>query len=180
MLLSENSVKPKLLVPVKDKQCVERFCAWLSANPQAWNAEVMLVHVLEPNWFNDIPYSPLSAMRLLDQQDQVTAEVQREFDALTGSVQKRFPDSLISALVVTKVSDTGTAIVDVAKEWHANCILMFCSSKSPIRELLCGRLSTRILRSASCAVQVIQRPDEQHASPNRFRFPPRGRFDLPI
>lgn len=180
MLLNENSAKPKLLVPVKDKQCIERLCAWLSANPQVWNAEVMLVHVLEPNWFNDIPYSPLSAMRLLDQQDQVTAEVQREFDALTARVQKRFPDSLISAFVITKVSDTGTAIVDVAKAWHVNCILIFCGSKSPIRELLCGRLSTRILRSASCAVQVIQSPDEQYASTAPFRVSPRRRFDLPI
>lgn len=163
MIMDESSVRPKLLVPVKDGRCIERLSAWLSANPQVWNAEIMLVHVLEPNWFNDIPYSPLNALQLLDHQEKVTAEVQREFDALTGSVRKRYSDLSISAYVITKTFDTGTAITDLARKWGASCILVFCNSMSPMRKFVGGRLSCQILRSANCVVQVIQSPQEAPA-----------------
>ncbi len=176
----ENSVRPKLLVPVKGSQSICRLTTWLSANPQVWNAELRLIHVLEPQWLNDIPYSPLQALRRLDEQDRVIAEVQREFNALAVTVQNQFSNSLISAHVVNGISDPGAIIVDFADRWHVNCILIFRSHQGPIREFLRGRLISRILRSATCAVQVIQSPQEHVHKKDQFTVRFFRRFNVTV
>lgn len=159
--------KSRILIPVRDAECVERFASWLESNPQFWNAQVKLVHILRPLWFDDLPYSATQAMRLVDEQAEISAETRREFIAVASTkIERKYSDILVSVHVTDGHLD-GETFSALAEDWSADFILVFCRKKGVLEEFLFGhRLASKIISTARCPVYIIKEPRESKSAAN--------------
>lgn len=169
----EENLEPKrrLLVPVKNVRTRERFCAWFASNAQFWSAEIRILSILEPLWFRDIPFSAQQAHRLLDEQAPITAQALQELVCYCQELRNTFPGISVSADVVESHINAGT-VVDYARQWEADSILLLHTRKGAIQEFLENSLSARILRDADCMVHVVQTPSVPTRTRQRTRHQP--------
>jgi hypothetical protein len=154
---------------VKDDRTKERFRHWLSTNAQFWSAEVRLVSILEPLWFRDIPYSAAQARRTINEQGYITAQACRDMAIYCQEVRNDFKGICLSYDVLEGHINAGT-IVDYARNWHSDCILLLSSKKNTLQELLRLSIPAQVLRAAECMVLVVQASGDQkaiHQVPNR-------------
>ncbi len=162
--------RQRLLVPVKDDRTKDRFSQWLSMNAQFWNAEIKILSILEPLWFNDIPYTAARAHQLVDEQSIITAQVRRDRATYCEKLRKSFEGICLSS-DVCEGHVNATTILDYARNWQADCILLLSTKKNPLRELLRLSLAAQVLREADCMVLVIQAPDSQKPGQIERRHP---------
>lgn len=148
----------RIVVPVRDTWCIDELAIWLAANPQHRSAKLDLVHAVRPKWVDDIPFSALQANRMIDEQEQISAERQREFMALASRLMRRYPELALSVRVLENQFES-EAIVEFAAEVESSFILMFCRTKGPIRQFFgANRFSRQIMQSAKCPVHIVQLP----------------------
>ncbi len=166
MTSSEQEVRRKrLLVPVKDERTEERFCHWLAANAQFWNAEIRLFSIVEPLWFRSIPYTAAQAHQLLNEQAHITAQLRQALAIYSQEIRNRYRGICLTSDVSEGPVNANT-ILNYARSWPTDCILLLCSRQGVWSELLRFSLAMQILRSAECLVHVVQTPEQ----PTRARL----------
>lgn len=146
-----------IVVPVRDSWCIDQFFVWLTENPQFWASQIEMVHVIKPNWSDDIPYSGLQANRMIDEQEQISGVRQREFMVLAARLSRQYPELTVSVRVLEGKLESSQTIVDFADELRPSFILMFCRMEGPIRQFFgANRFSKQILRLARCPIHIVQ------------------------
>ena len=150
--------RTKLFIPIRRESCIERFSIWLAKNPIYWDSEVQFLHVMRPNWFDSIPYSASQAVRLMEEQESLTAAKRRELQAITKRIEERHPSLSITIQVQATRLD-GELIARLAREWNATFILVFAKHKTAIERLFGNQIINDTVSSSNCAVQIIQ-PEE--------------------
>lgn len=88
-------------------------------------------------------------------QIETNEEAQR---TATGATQ-RFRDLGFQALAVVAQGDPETAIIDHAKTWDANVIVVGSRDQSLIERLLVGSVSDRVVHHAPCSVLVVKQAE---------------------
>lgn len=150
----------KILVPVEDEQVGEMLVSWLEKNPESARCDLMLVHIVEPKWWTDMPYSGAAAVLMTDAHEEALANGKEMLLALSSRLAKSHPGVRISWQVLA-ASLEGKSISQVAIDWIADCILLFAKPKNGVRLFGGGGLIKQIIKSARCDVQVVQSVDLQ-------------------
>lgn len=159
--LEQNSVRQRLLVPIKDERTKNRFRRWLSTNAQFWSADIRLFSILEPLWFQDFPYSAAQTFQLMDDQANTTAQIHREMAIYCQDLRNKFQGICISS-DVCEGRINAESILDYARNWQADCILLLSTKKKQsFRNLLQPSLPAQVLRASDCMVLIVQIPDDQ-------------------
>ena len=65
----------------------------------------------------------------------------------------------LDAKAKTMSSDPRGALVDTAREWPADLVVVGSHGRSGLKKLLLGSVATHVVTHAACSVLVVKRPD---------------------
>ena len=135
----------KILIAV-DEQPVSVRAAEVGAElARALGGEVALIHVGDPGVIGDTGMSPA----------EFAARVKQESERLLAGFHERL--SLPAAAL--RFAETGVpaaTIVNAAKEWAADLIVIATHGRSGVSRALLGSVAEGVMRNAPCPVLVVR------------------------
>ena len=141
----------KILLATDDSKFSEAAADYLVGQLRPQDAEVRVLHVVEPSVISEPPqmskgYYP----ELEDQLPQAREVVDRAAKALSSA-----------GFRVTTSVETGDArsvILDDAAEWHADLIVLGSHGRKGLGRFLLGSVSEAVARHARCSVEIVRIP----------------------
>ena len=92
--------------------------------------------------------------------------VGRAAEEVSNRLQSRFPGWTIE--METPAGHAAAIILDRAKTWPANLIVVGTHGRSPFAKLILGSVSTKLIRDATCSVRVARAVSAWHQGPIRL------------
>lgn len=141
----------RILVAVDDSQFSADVLRAVVAQFPTQNAEIRIVHVLQPITAEPPPQMAAGyAPELEDQKQQArklvddcAAELAKAGFKVEGQVE---------------VGDIRERIIDLAAEWPADLIVLGSHGHSNFRRFLMGSVAESVARNAKCSVEIVRRP----------------------
>ncbi len=88
--------------------------------------------------------------------DAVNKEVSDQFQQLVDDVAARLKARGISAEGVVKEGNAGKVIIEEAKEWDADLIVVGAHGLSGLETLIMGNVARHVVDHAPCSVEVVR------------------------
>ena len=160
----------KILLAVDGSPCSK--LAIDSMATRTWPSDTIfkVITVLEPfhpelaGWHSG--YVPLAIEAQQERLDEAKALVEETATQLvlclkTDNADNQFTDS--SKPVATEVLEGNVKerIVECAREWHADMIVMGSHGRQGIEKLFLGSVSQAVLTEAPCSVEIVKRNTEK-------------------
>ncbi len=169
-----------ILLAIDDSKFSEAAVRAVAAQASR-DMKVWVLHVLEP------PSTLLGReMGGYEPEFEAVWKARREHaKALVAKVAERLRDSGLNATSILKEGDPKLRIIDLAKEWHADLIVLGSHGRKGLNRFLMGSVSEAVARHAPCSVQIVRIPTESthlSVSPNEMRKDvgvPRGSSQIP-
>lgn len=147
----------KILVAIDDSESSQTIFEQAVALAKANQAELMLLHVLEPydQTYPGDPYIgiPRAALQVYwsrwQEREQAGLERLRSLEATATAVG-------VVPEFTQSVGDPGRSICSLARTWNADLIVMGRRGLSGIKEFWLGSVSNYVLHHAPCHVLTIQ------------------------
>jgi|ERR1017187_9438829 nucleotide-binding universal stress UspA family protein len=140
----------RILMGVDDSQFTGDTLKAIVAQRRAENAEVLVLHVLQPQG----PTPPQMG-------SGYAPELEAENKA-AGALVERIAEELRSAGFKAdtriKVGDIREGILDSAAEWRADLILVGSRGQRGIQHFLLGSVAEFVARHAKCSVEIVRTP----------------------
>lgn len=156
----------KILLAIDGSKYSEAATRALASGFRTQDSEVLVLQVVEPLVFSTPPqmahgYAPEMAARLQDQLKQA-----RESVARTSEVLRNFGFKVDSLVAENEIR---TGILDIARDWHADLIVLGSHGGKGLRKFLLGSVAEFAARHAHCSVLVVRTPSDQSilTSPER-------------
>lgn len=148
----------KILLAVDGSKYSEAAAQMISGEFRAQSTELLVLQVVQPLVFATPPqmapgYAPEMAARLQDQMKQARESAARMAETLRKAGLKS--DSRVAD------SEIRTGILDVAKEWGANLIVLGSHGEKGLRKFLLGSVAEFVARHAHCSVLIVRTPPER-------------------
>ena len=89
--------------------------------------------------------------------EQARQELARHTDQLTAGVAERLRAAGLSAEAAVRDGDPRSAIVDEAKEWDADLIVVGSHGYTGLKRWLLGSVAQSVVSHAPCSVEVVRR-----------------------
>jgi len=115
------------------------------------NAEVLVLHVLEPVGPTPPQMDPAYAPEL--QGEKKTAH------DLVERIAKELRSSGFKAETAIEVGDIRESILDAASGWRANLIVVGSHGQRGVGRFLLGSVAEFVARHAKCSVQIVRMPE---------------------
>ena len=139
----------KILLAVDDSKYSQAAIQSVLQKVHPLDTEVRVLHVLEPileaQWSSHHVYGEIMAQRRQD----ATEIVKRAADSLTAVGFKLCSYALESG--IPKV-----VIVDEAKRWGADLIILGSHGRTGLDRFLLGSMSEAVARHAACSVEIVR------------------------
>ena len=147
----------KILLAIDGSKYSEAAAATVGSGFRAQDTEVLVLQVVEPLVFSTPPqmthgYAPEMAARLQDQLKQARESVTRAADGVRKvgfKVESRVMENEIR-----------TGILDAAREWQADLIVLGSHGDKGLRKFLLGSVSEFVARHANCSVLIVRTPSD--------------------
>ena len=110
-------------------------------------AEIAFIHVIEPELVN--------AADTGIQPDVFVAQAKETGRRLIEDFRKRLPPGT-AALEFLQVGKPATEIVDAAREWPADLVVIGSHGRGGIKRALLGSVAEHVMRQAPCPVLVVR------------------------
>lgn len=152
----------KLLLATDDSEFSEGALRAVISQYRPQQTEVRVLHVMEPiaMVLSDIasspgpgfyPAEPVELERLRkEQKKQASKLVETRSDELTGAEFK--------VETVICEGDPRVEIIDMAREWRADLIVMGSHGRKGLDRFLLGSVSEYVARHAHCSVEIVRLP----------------------
>jgi universal stress protein A len=151
----------RILVPIDFSHSSRKALDYAIDFARHHQAEIILIHVIEPLNYALPRYLPEPTVLLEDQRREASMQL-AEFEA---KVLKRYPHcrSEVHFGVVYQV------IVDVARKLGVDLIIIATHGRTGLAHLLMGSVAEKVLRMAACPVLSVRTlsPPASHARPER-------------
>lgn len=89
-----------------------------------------------------------NSKRLNARRDQAKALVSKTMETLRGAG--------LSVTPVLQEGDARSQIIDVAKDWHADLIVLGSHGRMDLQRFLLGSVSEAVVRHAHCSVEIVR------------------------
>ena len=150
----------KILVAIDDSPSSEAVFNSALGLAQAYQSEIMLLHVLAP----DAEDSPLSFAPMSMSYNPETIEVYQkewqEFESkclnMLQSYQEKAKDAGINAIIKQVNGHPAKTICSFAQEWNANLVIIGRRGHSMVNEILMGSVSSYVLHRVKTSVFIVQ------------------------
>lgn len=122
------------------------------------HAEVILLHVVaDYTYYSSLDYSPImgfdSFSNLGVLQTNTVTELQNAAEDYLNKTKRFLGDDTIRTVV--KDGDSGQAIINAAKEFEADVIVMGSHSRRGLEKILMGSVAEKVLRNSSLPLFII-------------------------
>lgn len=138
----------RLLVPVDGSEASLRATAWAAAYAARSGAELILLHVHDARGSETLALGSLDAAQIQEAERRIAGP---SFDKARARIGA---GTAVRTLV--SIGDPAAEIVALARREQASLIVMGSRGLSPVRELLLGSVSEKVIRHAHCAVTVVR------------------------
>jgi nucleotide-binding universal stress UspA family protein len=146
----------KILIALDYNPTAEKIADAGYALAKATNAEVILMHVVsEPTYYSSLDYSPImgySGFGTLDMLNDLNEFKKASQDFLEQS-KKHLGDERITILVGE--GDCADAILNAAKEWNVDTIVMGTHSRRGLDKILMGSIAEKVLHHSPVPLFII-------------------------
>lgn len=148
----------KVLLAIDSSKYSEAAAQMISSEFRVQGTELLVLQVVQPLVFSTPPqmapgYAPEMAARLQDQMKQAKESAARMAETLRKTGFKA--DSRVAD------AEVRTGILDVAKEWGANLIVLGSHGEKSLRKFLLGSVAEYVTRHAHCSVLIVRTPSER-------------------
>ena len=146
----------RILIALDYDPLAEKVAATGYTLAKALDATVLLLHVVvEPSYYSSVEYSPIMGFTGFSDADayQVNADLVKEAQRFLEESKKHLGDETIELSVVE--GDFADAIIDAARDFGADLIVMGTHHRKGLDKLLMGSLSEKILNTASIPLLTI-------------------------
>ncbi|MEL7450737.1 MAG: universal stress protein [Pseudomonadota bacterium] len=138
----------KTLVPVDGSEASCRAAAWAQKNAAATGSSVTLVHVFDMNAAETISMANKTREEIAD---RIAAHAAPSFDKAKAALSG---DDGVETLAV--VGNPAEEIIGIALKQNFDHIVIGSRGLTPIKEILLGSVSEKVLNRAHCAVTVVR------------------------
>jgi len=140
----------KIMVSLDGSESSMRALDFITSRPWAEDDQFMIVSVVEPD------KGDMSMAQAMTNPDEVFFA---NAEKLLANVKDKFDVSLNGHAVSTAVlsGPVVESLVDCAKEYSADLIVMGSEGRKGVSRLLLGSVAEGVLRSAPCSVQIVRR-----------------------
>jgi len=145
----------KVLIALDGSECSKNALDHVGGRPWQKDDVFLIVHVVEPIPVDiGIAYVPSA----YTQTDGVAAEAANK---LMEVAAKQLKEALPEHTVETKVAFgmVKNEIVDLAKSWPADLIVIGSHGRKGFNRLLLGSVAEEVLAAAPCSVEVVKHPE---------------------
>jgi nucleotide-binding universal stress UspA family protein len=144
----------KILLPIDDSEFSEAATNAVVALARPEDVEVKVLHVLEP------PSLLLGReMAAYDPEFEAVWKASREqAKALVTKTAERLQKAGLRVAPALEEGDPKSKIIDVAREWHADLIVLGSHGRSGLSRFLLGSVSETVVRHAHCSVAIVRLP----------------------
>lgn len=144
----------KILVAVEDSKFSEAAVNAVIAQYRAADMEVRVLHVLQPIAVTAPPqmaaeYAPELAPQAKDA-EKLVEQVAQKLRAAGIRVDSR-----------VMRGDVRASIIDMAREWHADLIVLGSHGRTGVTRFLLGSVAEFVARHAACSVEIVRLPAGQ-------------------
>jgi nucleotide-binding universal stress UspA family protein len=125
---------------------------------KSMNAQIILLHVVaDYTYYSSLDYSPImgfdSFSNLGVLQTNTVTELQNAAEDYLNKTKRFLGDDTIRTVV--KDGDSGQAIINAAKEFEADVIVMGSHSRRGLEKILMGSVAEKVLRNSSLPLFII-------------------------
>lgn len=133
--------------------------------------ELILVHALHLPDFN---YPMITPDLRADAQEEIKAQLRQEGEAILDEARKHLPADFSQVQRVHQIGHPVDVIVETARSTRSNLIMVGARGLGPMKELILGSVSHRVLMHAPCSTMIIKAPLTQL---RKILLPIEGRED---
>jgi nucleotide-binding universal stress UspA family protein len=143
----------KILFAIDDSKYSQASLQMVTSQNHPRKTTVRVLHVVEPM---NVAYYP----ELIPPYPMDFSDIQKKKVEAGRKLLERMTNKLRAAgFKVESSVRTGhvrTTIVDVAKKWHANLIVVGSHGRTGLAKLMLGSVSEYVARHATCSVQIVR------------------------
>lgn len=143
----DKKLGTKILLAVDDSEYSEAATHLAAAQMRPENAEVLIVSIMYPATDVEEQHSHLSHSRDIVQ--------------TAGQVLQHAGFKVETDVITVDEGDIRDAIIDIAKRWEADLIVVGSHGSHGMRHFLMGSVAENVVRHAPCSVLVV-RPSTRH------------------
>jgi nucleotide-binding universal stress UspA family protein len=142
----------KILVAVDDTKSTNDALLSISKQIRPENAEVRLVHVVQPISESTPPQMSPDFTPELEVEGKLAKD-------LLAQAEKTFRAAGFKTDTVLRKGDVRDSIVESAKEWHADLVVLGSHNHGGIHRFLLGSVAESVARHAPCSVEIVRNPN---------------------
>lgn len=155
----------KILVPTDFSADASAALAYAQDFAKPNQAEILLVHVIEPIYYAtpaDMYVSTPNLTAILDEQRAVA----KEQLAQTVAQLKR---QGIACRALLEVGSPAQAIVDLAQRRKAGLVIMATHGRTGLAHMVMGSVAEKVVRTATCPVLTVRAGTKRRAAPRKAK-----------
>lgn len=146
----------KILLAIDGSKCSEAAAESLIKNYRPEGVEVLVFHAVETTRLMPTTYGfgtgPVFAQDFL----QIAEQWKTEGQKLVAGIAKRLQAAGFTASTAVEEGDARELVLDRAREWKPDLILVGSHGKKGIDRFLLGSVSEAVARHATCSVQIVR------------------------
>ncbi len=149
----------KILAPVDFSECSEHALDYALALAQLFEAELVLLHVVE------LPFLPSYSMAGVP---DLSLPVEQLEETGRQRMEKMLEECRESYPRVEADIRTGAPfveVIDFARENEMDLVVMGTHGRSGLKELLIGSVAEKVVRKAPCPVLTVRHPEQSFEMP---------------
>ena len=142
----------KVLVAVDELACIHPVTEFIRQHRWTEEVHISIVHVIAPIMF-DYPMGayPLLLESVQHESELVSKQILDEARTRLSGVRAQVETESVVGLPVP-------VIVDKAKAWHADLIVVGCHGRHGLNKLIFGSVSQEIATQSPCSVVILRIP----------------------
>lgn len=145
----------KILLAIDDSRFSQAAAKAVGARAKPEDAEVQVLHVLEPPSFMASSKTPGHDPAF----DAAWWRLEKEqARALVEKIAEELRSKGLKATATVEEGEPKSMILDIARNWHADLIVLGSHGRKGMLHFLMGSVSEAIVRHASCSVEVVRIP----------------------
>jgi nucleotide-binding universal stress UspA family protein len=148
----------KVLIAIDYNPTAQRIAKKGYELAKSMNAQIILLHVVaDYTYYSSLDYSPImgfdSFSNLGVLQTNTVTELQNAAEDYLNKTKRFLGDDTIRTVV--KDGDSGQAIINAAKEFEADVIVMGSHSRRGLEKILMGSVAEKVLRNSGLPLFII-------------------------
>jgi nucleotide-binding universal stress UspA family protein len=162
----------KILVPIDHSKFSQLALRAVASLVRPQGNQVRVLHVIEhPSAYVSADMFP----HIVEQTAQVERDREAETRVLVDRAAGRLRGAGLKAIGVVEKGEAKSVIVDYARKWGADLIVVGSHGLKGFKRALMGSVSTAVIRDAECSVQVVRMPLHKSQTRSKTKTRSKGR-----